>query len=273
MCPMPNAARGQPGFLRQLWQAGGGRVILKFPGAPSSVALALAGTVLIAVGFFLLIPEEQRSAVAWLDLVVCELVFLIDFSALPIGIAKTNGFSRQIPKLGILWTTHITYTVLALAGVRWGWLLDLPRNWQFMYQVAVLFGLLVILSVAERATEHAASVEDVEQVLASSLDRLKTAFAECDATFGRLGGLCRNEYDEFLKIKDDVRYLSPSDAKIALETERQMAAVVSDISASLPVSGRFLTANENIHEKLAMCRALMRQRKQERRLGQAAGGN
>jgi hypothetical protein len=229
----------------------------------SSTILVAIGLGLIFAGFFVIVPASERSAVAWLDLLVFCAVFLINFATLPLVRPGGDGFSREIPKLGILWTTHILYTSLALAGIRFGWLLDVSFRLQVLYHLVLFFGLLVILSVAERASDHAAQVDINEARRSDSLQTLKSALTDCDSAFLRSASF-GIEYSQFQRIKEDVRYLSPCGAQSAVSLDLELACLLSELCGAIAASSQFSASRETVQDALTRCSTLVRLRKQER---------
>jgi len=241
-------------------------MILKRPLTLNSVLLACIGLGLIVAGFLLLVPPGQRNDVAWLDLLVAGIIFLFNLSSLPIVRPRSESFAAEIPKLGSLWTTHITYTSLALGGIMFGWSGGLPFRFQLLYHLALLFGLLVVVSVAGKASEHVGRITIAEQHKSDSLQTLKSAVTDCDAAFLRLDNGKSTEYSEFQRIKEDVRYLSPCDSPNAISLDLEIAWMLGDLSATLSASNQAPTQRPNLQTTLTRCRTLVQLRKQERQM-------
>jgi hypothetical protein len=239
-------------------------MVLKRLANLSFVAFAAAGIALLVAGFLLVVPEEKRTPVAWLDLIVVGAVFLVNFSNLSIVRFKHGGFSEEIPKLGVLWTADAIYTTLALGGIWFGRVLGLSFGIQLWYHSAICFALLVMVWVGNRASDHASRVASGEKSLRSSLDSVKTAVETCDSAFARLGPRWTSEYNELQRVKEDVRYLSPCDNPEAVALDLEISAVLRGISANLATANPSGANGREVHEPLTRCQSLIRLRKQQR---------
>lgn len=239
-------------------------MIVKRTIAVHAAILACVGMALILAGFFLAVPRGDRSSVAWLDVTVCEIVFLFNFSTLPIVRPRSEGFSEQIPKLGILWTAHISYTGFAVAGMWYGWVGGFAFGLQTLYHLALLFLVLTVVSLAGQASKHAGRVAASERHRSDTLQTVKSAVGDCEAAFLRLPGGRPAEYYEFQHIKDDVRYLSPCDAPRAISLDLEIAELLGDLCATLSAANRFPPGPSELQDALTRCRTLVRLRKQER---------
>ena len=85
-------------------------------------------------------------------------MFLVNFSNISILRLGRDGFDEQIPRLGILWTVDSVFTVLALGGLWASVAMGLSFRVQLIYQLALLFGLFVLVATAGFASQHARQV-------------------------------------------------------------------------------------------------------------------
>jgi hypothetical protein len=237
-------------------------MIVKRPVTVPTVALGATGLALILAGFFLAVPEGQRSDVAWLDLAVCGAVFLANFATLPLARPGSGDFSLEIPKLGILWTTHLLYTSLALGGVWRGWVAGVPFHLQLLYHLVLLFGLLTILSLAGQASAHAGVVAVAEGRMRGSLEAARKASSDCQAGLAR-SGFWKDGYTRFQDLHNDLRYLSPCNTETAVSLDLEIASLLSGLGASL-ASGHAAAENGHLWDTLTRCETLIHLRKQER---------
>lgn len=231
-------------------------------------AIAAAGLGFLLAGFYLLVPEDRRGAVAWLDLGVCAVVFLVNFANLAFVRPRPQEFSQQIPKLGLLWTAHVSYTVFALGGIWRGWVFGSPFRFQVFYQAIVLFALIALVSVANRASEHVAGTTQREARLRSSLTTLKQAVGDCDSAFLRVGAAATREYTRFQAIKDDIRYLSPCTRPEAESLDGEIVVLLQELCSRISSAAANPAVYDgpapDLREKLAQCEALVHMRKQIR---------
>lgn len=130
--------------------------------------------------------------------------------------------------------------------------------------MVLLFGLMLVVSVAAKASQHVVRVEAAEQRKSYSLQTLKRTISDCDTAFLRLGNGRMAGYAEFQQIKEDVRYLSPCDTPDAVSLDLEMACLLGDLCATLSSTGELPSARRDVQEALTRCRTLVRLRKQER---------
>jgi hypothetical protein len=100
--------------------------------------LILAGELLVVAGFYLITESTGRAPVAWLNLAVCMLVFLIDTSGPLLFARSTTEFSVKIPSLGILWFLAVFYTAASLGVILAGWQWAIEFRFQLLAQLAIL---------------------------------------------------------------------------------------------------------------------------------------
>jgi len=240
----------------------------------STTVLALVGLGLIVIGFLIAVPPAYRTAVAFLDLVVLSLVYLVILFTFVIDWPSTEAFSREIPALGVLWGLEVPYLCLAVGCIWYGWVAGIPFRFQLWYHLAVNFAFLIALTIAGRASEYAEKVATVEQRRTDSLQTVKGAISECDAAFSRLGGEWASEYSIFRRIKDDVRYLSPCDAVNAVSLDLEISWALGELSSTISAPAQLGGAGQHdlpavinhqgVREILTRCQALVRLRRQER---------
>lgn len=235
-------------------------MIAKRPSTPSPRLVAAVCLVLTFVASLIVF---RRSPIAGLDLIVIGSVLSLTLAGSLSTQQRTDDLTGAIPKGAILVMIRRIYSSIALLGVLGFWLLSLPFIIQLAYQLLLFCCFLVIYSVTFLASKNAERVSNLEQKLSESLETLKRAAADCDEAFVRFGDAASLEYVKFRSIKEQIRFLSPSNNPNAVSLDVEMSLLLVDLTAKLSEpTGKQLITNE-----LDRCGNLLGLRKQERRLG------
>jgi len=225
------------------------------------ILLLVLGLGLMVLGFFFLVPTGQRGPIAWLNLAVFAVIFLMNASNL--GGRGDGDFSRKIPTLGILMIANLVYSGLALGGMLVGRGGHFSFQAQLMYQLSVLFCLVLLVTLAGRASEHVGNVAIDQKQISGSLDRVRSAIRKCDSTFTLVSAATSRDYLEFQRIKEQARFLSPSESPEAVSLDLEIARLIDAVSASLTMNG-YPDGGQEMTEALARCQTLLHLRKQKR---------
>ena len=143
--------------------------------------LYVVGLGLILGAFYLLVAPEHRTHIAWLNLAAVYAVFTIDFAIFSLASIGTRSFEQRIAGLGILSTTAILYSLLAVALIVVGTVQSLTFRQQLVGHLVLLFGVLIATAVARTSILHASEVAEEEKNTRSSLEDLKAEIALCEA--------------------------------------------------------------------------------------------
>ena len=225
------------------------------------IVLHLVGIALLVFGFFLLVPSELRTHSAWLGLVIVCFVLSINFPPFAIVRLSLGDFNAKIPALGLLELCDIFYSSLALGLVFCGVVYSLPFRIQLVGQMVLLFAIATAVSIAWWSSAHAVEVSEEECSNRSGLEDLKAAISQCESELLTKAPNRNREHQLLLRLKEDVRYLSPSRDPSALTYERQIVALVHDIRLRLEDTASSSSPSP-LNEQLEQCATLMALRKQ-----------
>jgi hypothetical protein len=178
---------------------------------------------------------------------------------------RREGFDEQIPRLGVLWTVDTSYTLFALGGL---WLCAsqaLPFRFQLIYQLALLFGVLVMVNLAGFASQQTERLGADEMELRAGLDALRAAVRNCEQRLIGIGSGFALERASFESICETIRYLSPCDEPEARALNREITDLLGQFSAFLATGVPPQPGTTSTLDILARCQALLQLRKQQRR--------
>ena len=219
------------------------------------------GLGIILLAFCLLIPQQERSDTAWLNMVVVSLVFIANFAMFMVRLRGRSDFDARLARLSVLGTAISTYTVLALGCVLIGAYLGLPFNWLLVGQATAgfVFAVLYISAtytyhgVAAAGADHDEQRQGVKQ-LRSTLDRLNVQFHCAEGDLTEAGALWSH-------LLEDARYLSSCTRPEARELEENLERNLLQIGIALknrPVDTGLLV------EQLQQCTKLMALRRAQK---------
>jgi hypothetical protein len=142
----------------------------------------------------------------------------------------------------------------------------MPFRVHLMYQLTLLFGLLVVIGLAGFASQQAGLVAVAEQRVSGGLDELRRAVKECESAVTRAGTGLTDEPLLLSRISEDVRYLSPCDQPEAVALDSEAASLLRQVSATLTAGDVAGDRNHVAQGALARCHTLLQTRKQQRQV-------
>jgi hypothetical protein len=225
--------------------------------------LYFVGVALLAAGFILLVPPGARTETAWLDFAIVCIVFSINFPLFSVWRMNIGSFNAKIPTLGLLALCDLIYICLALWLMSCGGRYGLTFRMQLVGQMALLFVVATVVTIAWWSSAHVVEVTEEEKATRSALEKLKTAIDKCVASLSAKAPNCDRERQLLLRLQEDARYLSPSRDASALAYEDKIAVLIDDIRLQFE-DGAVSIAALNLDKQFEQCAALMALRKQIR---------
>lgn len=194
--------------------------------------LILAGELLVVLGFYLITESTGRGQVAWLNLAVCMLVFLVDMSG-PLLLARsTTEFSIKIPSIGILWFLDVFYTAASFGVILAGWQWAIGFRFQLLGHLAILFVVCGVVLTSMHATEHAGNVAGEERGPLANIDTLRDGVGSLAMQISRLPVLSALT-KQVSRCSEDLRYMTPSTNARALDLESQLLQKIRETDGFL----------------------------------------
>ena len=197
------------------------------------IILLIAGIAIIGLGFISLVEVSPWPKQIWLNLVVTVLVFVINFSNIMLIGQSIQQFRDRIPSLGILWTVDVLYSFTAIGGL----LVAYQQHWSYslslIVQLSLVFGVIVVLSLAIKANLHAIEIQRSEAITLSSLDEIRSTFATGSVVALRLTVAYPDLHQDITCIGENLRYLSAIPTKAAHELETQIQAELQNLFETL----------------------------------------
>ncbi len=226
----------------------------------AAAIIVLAGFLLIITGFLLLTPGGERSPVSWLNMIVICVVYFVNIINIYDKWVSVKDFNSVIARLGLHWVVVLLYTIFAIAGLLYPWYGSaIVFKYLLFYQLVCLFALIVFYTVGNYSSAHAQNVQQGEDALQSGLQALRTKTVELEVTIQSLHKEWLEEQLMATKIKDDIRYLSPSALPQAAVLEKKIADEVETLKEMI---AGIAPSREKIKAALNNCMDIINYRKQ-----------
>lgn len=228
---------------------------------PIFLVLYGIGLGLILLGFMLLVPEGARGPLAYLNLGVIAGVFSLSFPLASLWWARARSFESRIPALSIYWSIAGTYGVLALGGLVFMGLQQVPYQFQLLYQLILIFGVGLAFGFASWSSGHASQVALQESAKKAGLTELRTMLAQVEDAFGMVGPGWHQERERVRVLREDARYLAPSDTERERGLETKLGQELNGIRILLGAP-ELQNQRADLAARIEACHALMSMRKQ-----------
>jgi hypothetical protein len=191
----------------------------------------IVGLALIFTGFFLFVPQEKRNDVFWLDLATVCLVFLVS-SLTELGLFGINfDFEKQIGGLGIRLAYIRLYSIFAIAIIAIGYFADVHFRYQLFFQLLAAFILLIGYFFSHLSSGKAVSVQAEQDMERRGKDEILRALNQFEILFTGDSTKWAGEKQKINFLKEDVRYLSPSNNQSAADIDSEIASTIQQAYA------------------------------------------
>ncbi|MDE7414520.1 MAG: hypothetical protein K2N05_12145 [Muribaculaceae bacterium] len=196
-----------------------------------SILLALFGEGLLALIFFLLIPQEVLTdETRVLDFIVVSVIYgLWVYNIITPLVNLSDPARRQVGGLGIRWVAVGIYSVLALLLV----LGNLIYSWsgndpgmsfaiQAVIQGVLLFVLLGGLLSARGSEQKTAEIHEKEQLHKQGKQDVRAALSGLLFEMQETPGIPHEINERVKGMVDEVRYITPSSSAEALDIDSRI---------------------------------------------------
>ena len=217
----------------------------------------LAGIAVIFAGFFLLVPEEKRNEIFWLDLIVTCFVFTIS-CVIELGLIANSAFDKQVGGLGIRLSYIRLYSLLAIAIIVIGYFAKAIFNYQLFFQLAAAFILLLGYFFSHLSSSHTSSVQAEQDIQRKGKDEIIKAISQFEMLISKDSNKFGAEKQKIETIKETVRYLSPTNNSSANELD---AEIISSIQQASSVAKNNDNGRTEVFSLLNKCEELLKLRK------------
>lgn len=191
----------------------------------------IAGLALIFTGFFLFVPQEKRNDVFWLDLATVCLVFMAS-SLTELGLFGINfDFEKQVGGLGIRLAYIRLYSFFAIAIIAIGYFADVHFRYQLFFQLLAAFVLLLGYFFLHLSSGKTVSVQAEQDMESKGKDEILKALNQFEILFTGDSAKWVGEKQKINFLKEDVRYLSPSNNQSATDLDSEIANTIQQAYA------------------------------------------
>jgi len=217
----------------------------------------IAGIAVIFAGFFLLVPEEKRNEIFWLDLIVACFVFTIT-CVIELGLIANSAFDNQVGGLGIRLSYIRLYSLLAIAIIVIGYFAKAIFNYQLFFQLAAAFVLLLGYFFSHLSSSYTSSIQAEQDIQRTGKDEIIKAISQFEVLISKDSNKFGAEKQKIDTIKETVRYLSPTNNSSANELD---AEIISTIQQAFSVAKNNDNGRTEVFTLLNKCEELLKLRK------------
>lgn len=218
----------------------------------------IAGLALIFSGFFLLVPEEKRNSIFWLDISTACFVFIV-IAITELGFFGINfNIERQVSELGIRFVYVRLYSLLAVTVIVAGYFYGVDFRYQLFFQLLMVFVLLVGYFFSNLSSDKSTSVQMAQEIQRKGKDEILNALNQFEILLIGDSGSWASEKRKIYALKEDARYISPSNSKSAMDLDLQ---ITSTIQQAYEMAKKNNQENIEVFALLNKCEELLKLRK------------
>lgn len=195
--------------------------------------------VVLAVSLFLaFVPEESRTSVKWMNLLIGLFIYSAFWGKFLLLYPHQREFGDNVPLFSAYWMSLGWYAAAAVVAMVLFWTFGVGFEKQAILQGVLLFGFVVSVCVgmgasnfmrgeSERIREQVGGIREVQ----SASNRMKVRLSALPAAYG----FVRREFDAFA---EEATYVGGSNSPEAGKIERQMQGLLErlETQCSVPAS-------------------------------------
>ncbi len=218
----------------------------------------LFGIALIFTGFFLLTKDENRNNIFWLNLVLACFIYFLNFVTIFGLLGIYLDFNHQIAGLGIRLISVRLYSLFSIALAVFCYTYPVDFKYQLYLQLLTLFFLAIAYFLSQISTDKAISVALEQENLSKGKQEILSLISQMEMLFTKDPTKWLDFKMRIEILKEEVRYLSPSNNSFAIELDQQMVTELNKLYELLRDGGDDEKV-ANLH--LLRCKELTKQRK------------
>jgi hypothetical protein len=231
---------------------------MKIKSQAFGLTVLIAGLALIFTGFFLFVPEDKRNDVFWLNLTVVCLVFLVE-SLTELGLFGINfDFKKQIAGLGIRLFYIRFYSIAAISIIIIGYSYEIGFRYQIFFQLLAPFILLIGYFFSHLSSSTAMTVQAEQEMQRKGKDEILRVLTQFEILFTSNSTKWEGEKRKIFYLKEDARYLSPTNNKSAADLDSE---ITSTIQQAYAIANSKNEGGIEVFSLLNKCEELLKLRK------------
>jgi hypothetical protein len=218
----------------------------------------IVGLALIFTGFFLLVPQDKRTDVFWLNLATVCIVFLV-LSLTELGLFGINfDFEKQIGGLGIRLLFIRIYSFFAIILIIVGYFAEVHFRYQLFFQLLATFLILIGYFFSHLSSNSVVAVKDEQDLWRKGKDEILNALNQFEILFTIDSTKWLGEKQKINILKENVRYLSPTNNQAAADIDSE---IINTIQKAYTTASNNNGSGEEVFILLSKCEALLKLRK------------
>ena len=228
------------------------------------MCLFLAGLLLsFLIGMW--IPGIYPVEIVWRRWLTCTTVILLYLAGtLPVLMMEVRSLKDADPLFlagAVYFRGFVAYALVSIVRIFLIQWMIIGFASALVSELTALFVFFVYVYLACFTGNHTESVAEYERAKTADLDEIRENLQMLEAKAKLLGEEQKEVCEKIKKLRENVRYLSPSDRETAESLEREMLAQIAEISSDPLFQGNGNSCNDRILQKLNDLDILYRQRK------------
>lgn len=214
----------------------------------------------LIIGGFIAFGESLGDKVKILDIIVSCMIFtqFALFTLFPL-INFGDSSHKEVGMMGIYFYALNFCCIVSIGIMTYGIILDIPFKLQLMWQLVILFILIVGCTAALLVGEKVQQIHHKEQILMHgklSLKNIMDDFMDDIATFKDLDPIVKQKLQN---VQESIRFLSPSSNSEALRFDELFSQSIEDLK--ILIRNTNLNREKIIEETEHLERILSRRKK------------
>lgn len=199
-------------------------------------ALFCVGLALIIGGFFLCVSTENRSPVAYMNLVVTLLLYSGIWGRFSLLYPKRDVFAERVPVMTVYWAIFFKFAIVEIIAMVAMGLCKVPFKWQIFVHLVIFFIFSVMIAVAYWAANFIRSSGERDKETIGGTDSVKSLVPLLSVEVASLGAEYSEVKTKFASIADDCNYLSGSNLAGAKELDEKINQRLTTFSSMISSS-------------------------------------
>lgn len=195
-----------------------------------------AGLALIIAGFFLCVPADHRSAVAYMNLVITLLLYSGLWGRFALVFPRREVFAERIPVMTVYWAIFFKFAIVEIIAMVAMGLCNVSFKWQLFVHLVIFFVFSVVMGVAYWTSHFIRSSGERDRYTIGGTDSIKSQIPLLVVEVAALGPEYADIKAKFSKVADDCNYLSGSNLAEAKRLEAAISEKLSLFSSMLTSS-------------------------------------
>lgn len=195
--------------------------------------LFFLGVLLILFGFFLFVPENSRTPVAWLNFGVSVFIYICFFGRYSLLYASLADFADNAPLLSIYWKSYYIYTLVSIGSMFAFHSWEIPFRYQLLWHVVYLFLFMLALAYGFWLVGWHQRATKMDKGTMSKIREIQQATKDMRILISELSAEYFEAKEIFAALADDIECIPGSGSEQANSYESEILISLKNVQNSL----------------------------------------